>query len=135
MIKLKNIILFNNIELDSYLRNPFKWHAKTKRKDFWVPFLVVLTFRMALETIVMCADKDIGSISTGIVNIIYYLILLGIFVCNLGITIRRLHDAGHSGACWWLNFIPIVGQIILIVFLCEKSDKHSFYSNLEKMPK
>lgn len=37
----------------------------------------------------------------------------------IAVTVRRLHDTGRSG--WWflLNFIPLVGPIIVIVFTCQ----------------
>ena len=36
-------------------------------------------------------------------------------------SVRRLHDVGKSG--WWclLWLIPLIGWIVLIVFLCEES--------------
>ena len=44
-----------------------------------------------------------------------------ILVPGFAISIRRLHDIGKSG--WWhlINFIPVVGQIIFIVFMCKDS--------------
>ena len=41
---------------------------------------------------------------------------------NLAISVRRLHDIGRSG--WWLllMLIPLIGIIILIVWVCQKSD-------------
>ncbi len=37
-------------------------------------------------------------------------------------TVRRLHDTGRSG--WWvlIGFIPLVGGIILLVFMCQDSE-------------
>ncbi len=37
------------------------------------------------------------------------------------VSVRRLHDTDHSG--WWLllGFIPIIGQLILLVFLASRS--------------
>ena len=33
-----------------------------------------------------------------------------------------MHDIGKSGAYFFLSFIPLVGIIILLVFLCKDSD-------------
>ncbi len=46
---------------------------------------------------------------------------LAAFLPGFAVTCRRLHDTGRSG--WWflLVFLPIVGLIVLIVFLCLDS--------------
>lgn len=40
----------------------------------------------------------------------------------LAVTVRRLHDIGKSG--WWylFNFVPVVGQIVLLIQLAKDSD-------------
>jgi uncharacterized membrane protein YhaH (DUF805 family) len=45
-----------------------------------------------------------------------------LFLPNLAITVRRLHDSGHSG--WWLliGFVPLVGVIVLLIFTLQGSD-------------
>ena len=48
---------------------------------------------------------------------------LGILLPTLAVAARRLHDTDKSG--WWqlLWFIPIVGWIVLLVFLVRDSDE------------
>lgn len=48
---------------------------------------------------------------------------LGILFPTLAVAARRLHDTGKSG--WWqlLWFIPIIGWIVLLVFLVRDSDE------------
>lgn len=48
-----------------------------------------------------------------ICNIIHPLLIISI-------TVRRLHDTDRSG--WWvlLILIPIIGDIVLLIFLCQK---------------
>jgi len=53
-----------------------------------------------------------------IINIIINLIVL---IPHLSAMVRRLHDTGKSGVFVFFIFIPLVGFIILIVFLCEDS--------------
>lgn len=46
---------------------------------------------------------------------------LAILIPSLAVAIRRLHDTNRSG--WWLliSLIPIVGSIVLLVFMCLDS--------------
>lgn len=46
---------------------------------------------------------------------------LAVFLPGLAVAIRRLHDTGRCG--WWilLGFIPIIGWIVLLVFMVQDS--------------
>jgi hypothetical protein len=50
---------------------------------------------------------------------------LAVLLPSLGVGIRRLHDTNRTG--WWylLVFLPIIGWIVLIVFLAMASDPGS----------
>ena len=45
-------------------------------------------------------------------------IVVGIplWLTGLSLTVRRLHDANHTGWWWWIGLVPIVGWIVLLVF-------------------
>ena len=47
---------------------------------------------------------------------------LGLFLPSLAVAVRRLHDTNRSGWFYYLiSLIPLVGVIILIVFMCQDS--------------
>lgn len=50
-----------------------------------------------------------------------YVYSLAVLVPGIAAATRRLHDTDRSG--WWqlLYFVPVVGAIILIVFLAQES--------------
>jgi uncharacterized membrane protein YhaH (DUF805 family) len=50
------------------------------------------------------------------------LFVLGTIVPYLAVTVRRLHDAGHSGWFILIGLIPAVGGIILIVLLASATN-------------
>ena len=53
--------------------------------------------------------------------ILYVLVALGLFLPNLAVAIRRLHDTDRSG--WWvlINIVPLIGFIVYLVFVCSDS--------------
>jgi uncharacterized membrane protein YhaH (DUF805 family) len=60
------------------------------------------------------------------------IVSLALLVPSLSIAARRLHDTGHSG--WWplILLIPIIGLIVLIVFLAQDShDVNDYGVNLK----
>ncbi len=38
------------------------------------------------------------------------------------LTVRRLHDVGHSGWCLLLAIVPVIGVLILFIWMCTKSE-------------
>ncbi|WP_351010611.1 DUF805 domain-containing protein [Shewanella sp. S1-58-MNA-CIBAN-0166] len=60
------------------------------------------------------------------------IVSLALLVPSLSIAARRLHDTGRSG--WWqlILLIPIIGLIVLIVFLAQDShDVNDYDVNLK----
>ncbi len=47
---------------------------------------------------------------------------LAVLIPSLAVGVRRLHDTGRSG--WWLliALIPLIGFIVLLVFMVSDSD-------------
>jgi len=45
---------------------------------------------------------------------------LALFLPTLAVQVRRLHDTDRSG--WWvlIGLIPLVGWIIILIFLCQR---------------
>jgi len=91
--------------------------GRASRSEYWIwwGFLVVLF--VAIGATALLFD------STG--YIVASVVTLAIFLPNLAVTVRRLHDTGRSG--WWLLivFIPFVGGLILFVFLLFDSQPES----------
>jgi uncharacterized membrane protein YhaH (DUF805 family) len=56
-----------------------------------------------------------------VVVAIYFLYSLALIIPSLAITIRRLHDTDHSGGWFFIGFVPLVGAIILLVFMVQRS--------------
>jgi len=59
------------------------------------------------------------TLASSIFVIVYFLYLLAVIIPGLAAAVRRLHDTGKSGWFVLIALIPIVGAIILIVFLAQ----------------
>lgn len=62
-----------------------------------------------------------------IIGMIFYLggllwVTFGNLLPSLAVSVRRLHDTNKSG--WWLfmAFLPLIGWIILLIWMCQDSD-------------
>ena len=45
------------------------------------------------------------------------------FLPNLAVTVRRLHDVGRSGFWLLLVLVPVIGALIVLVFLLLESQR------------
>ena len=97
--------------------------GRARRKEYWMFFLFYLLFNI----VAIIADSIMG---TEVLNIIYSLALL---IPSISICARRLHDTGRSG--WWqlIIIIPLVGLIVMIVFLSQDSKENNQYGDNPKL--
>lgn len=94
------------------LRNYANFSGRARRKEYWCFVLV----QIGLIVIAMVLDSIIFGSETGL----FYVVLgLGLFLPSVAVAIRRLHDTNRSG--WWflLSFIPLIGSLILVIFLAS----------------
>jgi uncharacterized membrane protein YhaH (DUF805 family) len=109
-----------------YFIGPLKKYAeftgRTRRKDYWMFFLIYTILIILLSVI----DTVLG---LGFLSLIFS---LGMLVPSISIAARRLHDTGRSG--WWqlISFIPLIGIIILLVFLVQDSHDDNDYGTNPK---
>lgn len=85
--------------------------GRARREEYWMFVLV----NMIIAFVLGLFEGLFGG--PGIIGYIYS---LAVFLPGIGVSIRRLHDTDRSG--WWLllSFIPLIGPIILIVFLATE---------------
>lgn len=94
----------------SGFRNYVKYSRRAARSEYWFWFLFAFLVAIAASLI------DTFLIGSG-QGPVYTITGLALFLPGLAVGIRRLHDRDRRG--WWMFIvlIPIVGIIILIVWL------------------
>ena len=85
--------------------------GRAQRSEYWYFFLLLV--------IVNIVASVLDSAIFGDIPVLYLIATLALIVPSIAAGVRRLHDTNKSG--WWLllGFIPVVGAIVLIVFLCQ----------------
>ncbi|SFA69755.1 MULTISPECIES: DUF805 domain-containing protein [unclassified Bacillus (in: firmicutes)] len=96
------------------LKNYVVFHGRARRKEYWMFVLVNVIISIILSSIEAVADLP---------KFLSTLYSLAVLLPSLAVGVRRLHDIGKSG--WWLllSLIPIIGGIILLVFMCQDSQE------------
>ena len=93
--------------------------GRARRSEYWFFYLftiissLVLGFMEGLIGIFPNTDQAV------LANIFSLLVIIP----SIAVGVRRLHDTNHSG--WWylLIIIPIIGWIIILIWLCKNSDE------------
>ena len=90
----------------------FKGRARRPEYWWWTLFNVLLSIPLALV--------DVAIEGAGGPAVLSNLVNLALFLPSLAVGVRRLHDTDRRG--WWLLLwlIPLIGWIIIIVFLCQR---------------
>jgi uncharacterized membrane protein YhaH (DUF805 family) len=98
------------------------FNGRATRSEYWYFVLFNLLITIGLSII----DSLTGSFSleTGI-GILGGIYALAVLIPSIAVAVRRLHDANRTG--WWLliSFIPLIGLIVLIIFLTTDSQTGS----------
>jgi uncharacterized membrane protein YhaH (DUF805 family) len=86
--------------------------GRSSRAAYWWWYLFTVIVVIAAAVV----DLIIGS------QIVTVLVSLALFLPNLAVLVRRLHDGGHTG--WWvlIGLLPLIGFIVLLIFALQRSD-------------
>lgn len=98
--------------------------GRARRKEYWL----FLLFNVIIAMVIVFIEGITG------ISLLSILYLLAVFLPGLAVGVRRLHDTNRSG--WWLflSLLPLLGAIILTVFLCQDSqDEENEYGPNPKM--
>jgi uncharacterized membrane protein YhaH (DUF805 family) len=90
------------------LKNYVGFSGRARRKEYWM-FVLFNLIIMTILYLPFVITQEPALVA------LYGVYALAVFLPSLAVTVRRLHDIGKSG--WWylINFVPLVGPIILIV--------------------
>lgn len=94
------------------LKNYATFTGRARRKEYWF-------FSLAQAILAIIAAIMDSILGTNIV--IYSLLALALFVPSLAVAVRRLHDTDRSGWMFLIALIPLVGTIILLVWLATET--------------
>ncbi len=98
-----------------------EFNGRAGRPQYWYFAL----FNILAYIVLSVVDSVVGtnSLSAGGVGLFGGIYSLAVLIPSLAVTVRRLHDTDRSG--WWIliGLIPVLGAIVLLVFMIFKSDE------------
>lgn len=100
--------------------------GRARRKEYWMFTLFTVIFYIVLAAVGFAIDFAYLPV----------ILELALLLPTWGVTVRRLHDTGRTG--WWIliGLIPLVGAVVMLVFLCSDSEsgQNKYGPNPKEVP-
>lgn len=102
------------------LKNYVGFSGRARRKEYWMFTLISTLISIGLTIVDMVTGNVNATTGWGMLSGIYALLVL---LPSLAVSVRRLHDRDKSG--WWLLLvlIPLIGAIVLLVWMVQEGDR------------
>ncbi|WP_176048929.1 DUF805 domain-containing protein [Burkholderia sp. BCC1644] len=94
------------------------FEGRARRAEYWYFTLVSVILSIVVQ-IIGAGGRDGGLITLLLLGIIC-LVSLALIIPGIAVSVRRLHDTGRSGWFLLIALIPIVGGILLLVWMCSR---------------
>ncbi|MDN5205455.1 DUF805 domain-containing protein [Fulvivirgaceae bacterium BMA10] len=102
------------------MKNYAGFTGRARRTEYWMFVL----FNVIFTITALILDNVLGINMRGTpYGPLYFLYALITFLPALAVAVRRLHDIDRSGWFVLISIIPIIGSIILLIFLCTEGNK------------
>lgn len=95
-----------------FLSNYFNFKGRSTRSDYWYVVLANMLIGFVLGLI--------GGMVEGLA-FLGGLYTLAVLIPGIALVVRRFHDINKSGWWYFIAFVPLVGFIVMLVFLCTAS--------------
>jgi len=89
-----------------------EFEGRSRRSEYWYFFLFYMLILIALAVVEEVLFQTVIS---------YFIGILFFIVPAIAVCVRRLHDIGKSGWFYFISWIPLVGPILLLVWMCTDS--------------
>ena len=92
--------------------------GRARRSEYWYFVLFEMIVSAALTGVLSFIGARESTVE-GLTGLLSTALLLP----GLGVIWRRLHDIGKSGANYFWIFVPLVGVILFLIWMCRDGDR------------
>ncbi|RQS18043.1 DUF805 domain-containing protein [Burkholderia sp. Bp8992] len=94
------------------------FEGRARRAEYWYFTLLSVILSIAAQ-VIGAGGRDGGLVTLLLLGIIC-LASLALLIPGIAVSVRRLHDTGRSGWFLLIALIPVVGGILLLVWMCSR---------------
>jgi uncharacterized membrane protein YhaH (DUF805 family) len=115
-----HIMSFTDAVTNVLINNYVGFKGRASRSEYWWFFL----FISIVGFITGLIDGFVFGIEYSDPMWFSNLAIIALFLPNLSVYVRRLHDLGYSGWLILIGLIPFLGVIILLIFAVMEGEEH-----------
>ena len=93
--------------------------GRSRRKEYWMFTL----FNVIIYLVLIFIDITAGLANKGGCGPLSTIYSLAVLIPGIAVSVRRLHDINRSGWWFFIALIPLIGAIILLVFMVRDSQQ------------
>ena len=97
------------------------FNGRSRRKEYWMfSLFTLIVYAVLYALMIMGTDFQNGELGAlgMLAACLLFVFGLGVLVPSIAVAVRRFHDQDKSGWFVLLVFIPFVGGLIMLVFMC-----------------
>ena len=95
--------------IDAIVNNYANFKGRASRKEYWQFFLELIIISLLSSFV-----------KYSLLQFFFGAFFLFLLIPWFATFIRRLHDIGKSGWYYFISWIPLVGPIVMLVWMCKK---------------
>lgn len=108
------------------------FQGRATRSEYWYFYL----FFVVVDLVLVYGSAIIGSVCNGLEGfaegttvgtVLYCIFALASLLPSLGVAVRRLHDTNRSGWNLFWSLLPLIGAIILLIYMVQPSKEDNQY--------
>ena len=103
------------------IKRYFDFSGRSRRKEYWMFVLfqiIALAVLFVIGGVFGAFNEPADDFATVWVVLIGLVYLVLFFIPSISVQVRRFHDQDKSGWMILLGFIPYIGGLIVLVFMC-----------------
>lgn len=102
------------------------FQGRSRRKEYWTFTLIntaiSLFFNLVSTILIETGGDSMGALTGGMVfSLLGVLFGLAVMIPSLAVVARRLHDTGRSAWNYLIVLIPLIGAILVLVWMFQDS--------------
>ena len=94
------------------------FEGRARRSEYW--YFTLLSVILSIAAQVIGGGGRNGGLITLLLLGVLCLVSLALLSPGIAVSVRRLHDTGRSGWFLLIALIPLVGGILLLVWMCSR---------------
>lgn len=97
------------------------FEGRASRMEYWIFVLIntIIIILLSLISKVGLVTLEYHMLIPGFI-ILKGLYIIAVLIPGIAVSVRRLHDTDHSGFWLFISLIPMLGPLVIIIFMLMK---------------